>query len=121
MRPAIPATKKKQFTNLSSQTERAYRTSVWMLRNAEDAIKPDVKVIHEHLKAAVDEIERLRDRVMEMWTEHKGTVHRAQPADKDKIEAMTRLMPGVAADDAARVISILGEILGAHQHSNRKQ
>jgi hypothetical protein len=114
MRPAISATKKKQFANMAAQTERAYRTSVWVLRNIEDKHKSDAKVVLEHLKDAYDEIERMRDQVDITWSTDGAKSPVAKPVDKAKIEAMTQLMPGVAPADAARVILILGEILGAH-------
>jgi ribosomal protein S20 len=120
MRPAIAATKRKNFKILDEQVNRSYRTSVWLLRNAEDSIKADVKVIHESLKTAVDELDRLRDRVAIMWAKDKPAAA-PTPVDQAKVDAMTQLMPGVAPDDAARVIHLLGEILGQHAHSNNNK
>lgn len=113
MRLAEPATQAKKLIQLIEQTNRAYRTSVWQFRNAPDSIKADVRVIMGHLKDATDELEALRDRALEIWREADSPAAPPPPVDDKKIAAMTALMPGVAPNDAARVIHLLGEILGA--------
>jgi len=113
MRLAGNSTKQRNLKSLELQVSRAKVGAWWLYRNAEDNLKPDFKIVHEHLKEAEDEVNRLRDKTIVTWADKIEE----PPIDPAKVAAISTLMPDVDPEDARKVMSILSELLSNHKVS----
>jgi hypothetical protein len=106
MRPAIKKTKKNRFAILEEQTDRAHRTSAWMLRNVEDKYKPFFAVIVDFLKSATDEIATIRRDVMADWSEAE-----LPPHEQKAMRTLSEMFPEAKPDELRKLVAKLSDDL----------